>query len=137
MVEYQHDRLGAATADEYPVLFESEPFRCGELQVIGRDETALQATFAIHPLWGLSGLLLWNLGDGSATVSPSFSYSASDDATVSGGFFVGFGDSTPTKDRPIPSEYGLLSVMAYLFREPVILKYASATFTDRWSCVTR
>ena len=114
VVEYQHDRLGAATADEYPALFESEPFRRGELQVIGRDETALQASLEIHPLWGLSGLMLWNLGDGSATVSPSFSYSASDNATVSGGFFLGLGDSTPTEDRPIPSEYGLLSVTVYL-----------------------
>ena len=77
VVEYQRDELGAASADDYPALFESEPFRRGELQVLGRDETALQASFQIHPLWSLSGLLLWNLGDGSAIVSPSFSYSAS------------------------------------------------------------
>lgn len=114
IVEYQHDGLGAGSVDDYTALFESKPFRRGELQVLGGDETALQASFQLHPLWSLSGLWLWNLRDGSAIVSPSFSYSASDAATLTGGLFFGFGDGTPTESRPIPSEYGLLTITAYL-----------------------
>lgn len=114
LVEYQHDGLAASSADEYLEVLRSEPFARGELQVLGRDETVLQASYQLHPLWSASGLWLWNLNDRSALLSSSMAYSASDETAVRGGVLVGIGDDRLTAVRPLPSEYGLSGTTAYL-----------------------
>ena len=114
MAEYQHDGLGAARPDDYLALLLSDPFLRGEFQVVGRDETVLQASYQVHPLWGLSGLWLWNMNDGSSLVSPTVSYSLSDEAAILGGALLGFGDDQITPVLPLPSEYGRAGVTAYL-----------------------
>ena len=114
VAEYQRDNLAAADPAEYLALLQSAPFRRGELQVLGRDETAVQASYQLHPLWGLAGLWLWNLNDRSALLSPSFAYSASDDVSLSGGIFFGLGDGAITPAQPVPSEFGLASNTGFL-----------------------
>ena len=114
VVEYQHDGLAAPSADDYQELFQTEAFLRGELQVLGRDETAVQASYQLHPLWSLAALGLWNIDDGSVLLSPSFSYSASNEATVSGGLFFGFGDDVVTPRTPLPSEYGAVGFTVYV-----------------------
>ena len=114
LVEYQHDQMGAAGPDEYLGILLSDPFARGEYQVIGRDETVLQATVQLHPLWSIAGLWLWNLNDRSALLSPTVAYSLSNEASVAAGVLVGVGDDESTADRPLPSEYGLSGVTAYL-----------------------
>jgi hypothetical protein len=113
VLEYQRDGLGASSPDEYLEVFQTDPFLRGELQVLGRDETVVQASYQIHPLWSLAALGLWNLNDRSFLLSPSFSYSASNEATVSGGLFFGFGDDEVTPERPLPSEYGAIGTTVY------------------------
>ena len=68
--EYQRDGFGATTPDEYLDVVFSDPTKRGELQVLGRDETALQVSYQLHPLWSVAGLWLWNLSDRSALLSP-------------------------------------------------------------------
>ena len=114
VVEYQHDGLGAASPEEYQSVVESNPFARGELQVLGRDETAVQAQYQIHPLWSLSMLWLWNLNDHSALLAPSLSYSASNEVTIMGGFFKGFGDFSSNDSGNPTSEYGALNSTVYL-----------------------
>ncbi len=114
LAEYQHDGLAASSADEYVEVLRSEPFARGELQVLGRDETVLQASYQVHPLWSVAGLWLWNLNDRSALLSPSVAYSASDETAILGGVLVGIGDDRLTAERPLPSEYGLSGTTAYL-----------------------
>jgi hypothetical protein len=114
VVEFQHDGFGASDPSEYPAVLASKPFLRGELQVLGRNEAAFQASYQIHPLWSLAGLFLWNMSDGSALFSPSFSYSASNEATITGGLFVGFGAATPSAGSSIASEYGLVPTTAYV-----------------------
>ena len=114
VVEYQRDGLAAPSADDYLELFQTDPFLRGELQVLGRDETAVQASYQLHPLWSLAALGLWNIDDGSVLISPSFSYSASNEATVSGGLFFGFGDDIVTPQTPRPSEYGAVGFTVYV-----------------------
>jgi hypothetical protein len=113
IIEYQHDGLGASNPNEYLDIFQSDPFLRGEHQVLGRDEAVFQGSYQIHPLWSLAGLGLWNLNDKSFLISPSFAYSASDDSTISGGLFFGFGDDEVTSARPLPSEYGLAGTTLY------------------------
>ncbi len=114
LFEYQRDSLGASGAEDYPRVMFSEPYARGELQVLGRDETAFQATYQLNPLWNLGSLWLWNLNDRSAILAPSFGYSASDDVSVGGGVFFGFGEDEITPPRLIPSEYGLSAPTGYL-----------------------
>ena len=111
--EYQRDGLGAAGPAEYAAVLRSDTFRRGEHQVLGRDETVVQASYQAHPLWSFAGLWLWNLRDRSALLSPSFAYSAGDDASISAGVFVGVGDADAAPARPLPSEYGLAGVTGY------------------------
>jgi hypothetical protein len=113
VVEYQRDGLGSARAEDYAALLASESFLRGELQVLGRDEAALQASYRLHPLLSVSGLLLWNAGDGSALLAPSFAFSASDEATVTGGLFLGLGSSDSGNGALLASEYGFAPTTAY------------------------
>ena len=113
VAEYQRDGLGAATSDEYLDVVFSEPFRRGELQAFGRDETALQLAYQIHPLWNVAGLWLWNLNDRSALLFPSLAYSLSNEASLSGGVSFGLGADESTLTRPLPSEHGLAGTTAY------------------------
>ena len=114
VLEYQRDGLAASSASEYAELLQSDPFLRGELQVLGRNEAVAQASFQIHPLWSLAALGLWNLNDGSFLVSPSFSRSLSNEASVTGGVFFGFGDDMATTLEPLPSEYGTFGTTVYL-----------------------
>jgi hypothetical protein len=112
--EYQRNGLAAPDSQDYAELLQSDPFRRGELQVFGRDETALQVSYQIHPLWNVGALWLWNLNDHSALLSPSFTYSAGNEISVSGGAFFGMGDDDVTTRRPLPSEYGLAGTTLFV-----------------------
>lgn len=113
IVEYQRDNLAAADPSEYLKLVLSNPFRRGEFQVLGRDETVLQASYQFHPLWSLGGLWLWNLNDRSALLSPTLAYSAGNEVSITGGVYIGLGESTITVERPLPSEFGLTGTTGY------------------------
>ena len=114
VAEYQHDGLGSSGAGQNQSVRESKPFARGELQVLGRDEAAAQARYQLHPLWNLSLLWLWNLNDRSSLLAPSLSYSASNEVTLTGGLFKGFGNDSPGAEGPPASEYGGLGTTAYL-----------------------
>ena len=101
---------------------ESKPFARGELQVLGRDEAAAQARYQLHPLWNLSLLWLWNLNDRSSLLAPSLSYSASNEVTLTGGLFKGFGNDSPGAPEPPASEYGGLGTTAVPVAEHLLLK---------------
>lgn len=113
IAEYQRDGLGAADANRYPVVLESSPFLRGELQVLGRDEALVQLSYQLHPLWNLSALWIWNLNDRSALISPSFAYSAGNNASITGGIFLGTGSSEVAGTPALPSEYGLSGKTAF------------------------
>ena len=113
VLEYQRDNLAAADPSEYLALVLSNAFRRGELQVLGRDETVVQAGYQLHPLWSVAGMWLWNLNDRSALLAPSVAYSAGDEVALTGGVFFGVGNSAITTERPLPSEYGLSGTTGY------------------------
>ena len=81
--------------------------------MLGRDETVLQASYQFHPLWSVNGLWLWNLNDRSALLAPGLAYSAANEVSISGGLYIGLGDTTVSAERPLPSEYGLSGTTGY------------------------
>lgn len=112
-VEYQHDGFGAARAADIPRVVTSAPFRRGELQVLGRDELALNATWQVHPLVSLSWLTLWNAGDGSALMSPAVSHDVLSSVNLRLGGYFAFGAAAAPGGLP-QSEYGVVPVTGYL-----------------------
>jgi len=113
MVEYQHDGFGAASAAEIPAVAASAAAARGDLQVLGRDEAAAQATYQIHPLVSLELLGLVNLGDGSALLAPAVSWSATGAVTVRAGVFAGLGASAASVPTAPRSEYGPSPLSVY------------------------
>lgn len=113
IVEYQRDGLGAANVEQYLGVLQSDTFRRGEHQVLGRDETVVQVSYQLRPLWSLGGLWIWNLNDRSALISPSVAYSLSDDSALTGGVYLGVGNDEVTVTRLVPSEYGPAGTVAF------------------------
>jgi hypothetical protein len=112
LVEYQHDPFGAASAGELAPAALSPAAGRRELQVLGRDESAVQVTYQVHPLVSAELLALWNLRDGSALVSPAASISVNDNTNLRAGLYVGAGrGNSLTGPR---SEYGPVPTSGYL-----------------------
>lgn len=113
IVEYQHDGFGARSADSLPLVLMSDPYRRGELQVLGRDELMAQATYQVHPLVQVGALVLWNLGDGSVLLTPSAAWEAAREITVRAGLYAGIGSERTASGGPA-SEYGIVPFTAYV-----------------------
>ncbi len=112
VLEYQRDGFGAARAGDLMATILSAPFGRGELQVLGRDVAAAQASYQVHPLLAAELLVLWDLGDGSALLAPGLSYSASNDVSVRAGAYLAAGAKiTPTS---LGSEFGNVPRFAYV-----------------------
>jgi hypothetical protein len=111
--EFQHDGLGAAGADEIVAVVLSDPFARGEMQVLGKDEAAVQAFYQVHPLVGVEILWLWNMSDRSALLLPAVSYSVSDEVSARAGVFVGLGSEESAQGLP-GSEYGTVPTSLYV-----------------------
>ena len=121
-VEYQYDGFGAASGSDLVTTVLSVPYSRGELQVLGRHESALQAMWQASPLLSVEWLTLWSLSDGSVLLSPAASLSLSNEITGRAGMYLGFGPET----RPAPSvpgapveslpasEYGIVPASLYL-----------------------
>ena len=124
VLEYQRDGFGATDPDDYLGVLLSDPYSRGELQVIGRNETALQASWQATPLLTADFLTTWNMNDGSFLLSPAASYSLSNEAYVRGGFFFGIGAGEGSTWQPdwnadtsitLPgSEYGIVPSSVYI-----------------------
>ena len=112
-LEYQHDGFGTSTSDELTSVIQSQPFVRGELQTLGRDVTAGQASYQVHPLTSMDVLVLWNLNDPSALIAPGLSYSLSNEASARAGLFLGVGDGEIDPDELLPSEFGSVPVIVY------------------------
>lgn len=124
ILEYQRDGYGAASPDDYLQVLLSAPYSRGELQVIGRNEAALQASWQATPLLTADLLTTWNMNDGSFLLSPAAAWSVSNNAYIRGGFFFGIGAKEGVTWQPdgfsevsltLPgSEYGIVPSSLYL-----------------------
>jgi len=110
VLEYQHDGYGVAGPEGYLDLLASDPFARGELQVIGRNEAAAQASLQATPLVTVDVLTTWNIDDGSLLLTPAVSWSVSSDVTLRGGLFFGLGEGS--RELPVPIGGGDLTISA-------------------------
>jgi hypothetical protein len=112
VVEYQHDDFGVTSIDSLSALLSSAPYQRGELQVLGRDEVMAQASYQIHPLVQVAVLTLWNARDYSVLFTPSLSWNAAREVTLTGGVFAGAGEDRTPQGLPA-TEYGPVPVTWY------------------------
>lgn len=112
-LEYQHDGLGMSDPRELQRVVFSQPFRRGELQVLGEDVAVAQGTWQLHPLLATDVFVLGNLRDPSVLIGAAASYSASGEVTVRGGIYWGGGDESMGDGRPA-SEFGVVPIVGYL-----------------------
>ena len=115
IVEYQRDGFGAGSSDDLLGVLSASPFQRGELQVLSRDVAALQASYQIHPLWGIDLLTLTSLVDGSFLLSGGATWSVGSNSTLRGGFFIGFGNDTIDPETGVlGSEFGAQPNVGYV-----------------------
>ena len=112
IVEIQHDGFAAGRAADLTPLLLSAPLQRGELQVLGRDVVAAEATYQVHPLVSAELLTLWDLGDGSLIVAPGASLSASNDVTLRAGAYLSAGRGA--SPAGLGSEFGAVPRFGYL-----------------------
>jgi hypothetical protein len=112
VVEYQHDPFGAARATDLGAVAVSQAAGRRELQVLGRDESAVQLTYQAHPLVSAELLALWNLRDGSALMAPAAAISLSNESSIRLGVYLPAGPRYALFGAP-GSEYGPLPVTGY------------------------
>ena len=114
IAEYQHDGFGAGDAGDLLGVLMSDPFQRGELQVLSRDAIAVQASYQIHPLWGIDLLTITSLVDGSVLLSGGGNWSVGSNSSLRGGFFLGIGDDTVDPVTGFGSEFGGRAGVGYL-----------------------
>jgi hypothetical protein len=114
ILEYQHDGFAARDADMFVPTILSAAFRRGELQVLGRDELAVQVSYQWHPLVSVDFLTLGNLRDFSVLYAPGVSYSASGSVSLRAGLFLGSGAEGSASGGGPRSEHGGVPATGYL-----------------------
>jgi hypothetical protein len=113
VVEYQRDGFGARDAAGLGPVLLSQPFRRGELQVLGRDVVAAQLQYQVHPLIAGELLVLWDAGDGSALAGPAVQVSASNDVAVRAGAFLPAGRGGRSPPGAPGSEFGIAATFGF------------------------
>jgi len=113
IVEFQYDEFGAKEASGLLGAATSPPYQRGEMQSLGTNTLALQASYQIYPLVSVAVMGLTNLDDLSELLSLSLGWSASQSASVSLGMFIGAGDDALDPVTGFASEYGLVPRIAY------------------------
>jgi hypothetical protein len=107
--EYHYSGFGVADIRDVEARLEDDTFReryvRGDTQILGRHAAAFQASYGIGG--GVASTdLSWILSpkDGSAVVSPGLSWIFSDNVTLAGKGYIGYGKGP--EDGEIRSEYG-------------------------------
>jgi len=90
-LEYHFNSAGAGRPADYVALFARPAYTRGTAYLMGRHYLASGLTFQVTPLIPASGLILWNLSDGSMAVSPQGEYNISEDIYIGAGAYFGIG----------------------------------------------
>jgi hypothetical protein len=107
-LEYHYNGAGEATPADYPADFAKSAYAEGAVYLLGRHYLAPGLSYQLSPLLMVAAQALINLGDGSAFVAPSCSYSFADNVEVSGGFFLNLGrPAVQAPELEARSEFGM------------------------------
>ncbi len=91
--EYHFNQAGAKKPDKYLTVIQDIAYREGSVYLLGRHYLAPGISHQLTPLITFSGEALLNMTDPSVFVMPKLEYNIAEDVYLSGGAYVGLGDS--------------------------------------------
>jgi len=113
LAEYLYNGPGSRDAEEYPLVAASAPLQEGLTYLLGRHHLLLAPSYEVHPLVTASGLIIYNLQDGSSLLRPQLSISLDNDLQLDLFWAFGLGeknDRHPLTGLPlVRSEFGSAS----------------------------
>ena len=120
-LEYHFNSAGASHPAGYPALFVQPAYTRGTAYLMGRHYVSLGLTYQATPLIPATGLVIWNLSDGSLALSPQAEYNISENIYLGAGAYLGIGRRPRTslfgETGAIPelrSEFGSYPDFAFL-----------------------
>lgn len=119
-IEYHFSSAGAGRPEDYLDLFNTIPYRDGAVYLLGRHYLNFGTTIQLSPLVPLTGLVIFNLSDGSLVFAPQIEYNIREDIYLAGGAYLGFGErpeiipgSTDSSPPAFRSEFGAYPDMVF------------------------
>ncbi len=114
--EYHYNSAGKSDTGEYAEI-EQQPgehiaYTEGSVYLRGRHYGALGGTYQLTPLMPVSGMVLLNLNDLSANLSLNFDYNFTENVYISGGCYLGLGETPESEFGAFPELY-YISVKLY------------------------
>jgi hypothetical protein len=120
-IEYHFNSAGRRRPEDYLGLFGTSPYQDGSVYLLGRHYLSLGSTVQISPLLPFTGLLIFNLSDGSLVLAPSLEYNVAENIYLSGGAYVGLGKRPEvvlgpliSQPRRLHSEFGAYPDMIFV-----------------------
>ena len=89
--EYHFNSAGASEPEAYLTLFSQPAYTKGTAYLMGRHYFAAGLTYQVTPLIPATGLILWNLSDGSLALSPQAEYNIAENVYLGAGAYLGLG----------------------------------------------
>ncbi|MCK4760839.1 MAG: hypothetical protein KAW12_01475 [Candidatus Aminicenantes bacterium] len=113
-IEYHFNSAGKNEPGEYLDFFQTTAFLEGAAYLMGRHYLNAGLTYQLSPLIPFTGMVIYNLSDGSFSISPNLEYNIAENIYISAGAYLGVGRRPGflfPQDRPQPltifnSEFG-------------------------------
>jgi hypothetical protein len=120
-LEYHFNSAGAALPSGYAALFTQPAYTRGTDYLLGRHYLNLGANYQLSALVTVTGLVIWNVTDGSLAVAPQADYNISENIYLGGGVYLGLGRRPetslfggPAAPPVLRSEFGSYPDFAYV-----------------------
>ena len=115
-MELHYNGLGASPGNYLDDLVGVEAYERGELYLLGQFYLGVSGSYQITELLTAQMAAILNVTDPSLILSPTLTYSLSQDLDLSIGSFVGVGESPSivATGLSVPSEFGAANAFTYL-----------------------
>ncbi len=90
-LEYHFNSAGASQPADYVTLFSQPAYTRGTAYLMGRHYLAAGLTYQVSPLVPFSGMVIWNVSDGSLALSPQAEYNIAENIYLGAGAYLGIG----------------------------------------------
>jgi hypothetical protein len=120
-MEYHFNSAGAARSADYAGLSIQPAYARGAAYLLGRHYLSAGMTCQTFPLIPFTGLVIWNVGDGSLSLSPQAEYNVAENVYLAAGAYLGIGRHPGARPSAGPgglaelrSEFGGYPDLAFL-----------------------
>lgn len=116
--EFHFNSAGHQLPADLMDIYAGTAYTQGAVYLMGKYYLVLGNTYQITPLTPMSTMILWNLGDGSLSLSPSIEYNVAENIYLALGAYLGIGKSmdiieTYPETYHIHTEFGAYPTLFY------------------------